>query len=130
MNGNDHDNDFFFCRSYYSSWLAPCLQRDVILCEVCKEGIKAPTIRHFKVIAHDATDGLTSLLYTLDISFNHFFYPTQFTASKWKVLEWKILWNFFLVLSIKFFDLCSENFTSKRPFFFVPRIFPIIFLRK
>jgi len=30
--------------------------------EVCKEGIKAPTIRHFKVIAHDATDVLTSFL--------------------------------------------------------------------
>lgn len=30
------------------------------VCELCKEGIKAPAIRHFKVIAHDATDGLTS----------------------------------------------------------------------
>lgn len=109
---------------------SPCLQRDVILCEVCKEGIKAPTIRHFKVIAHDATDGLTSLLYTLDISFNHSFYPT-FTASKWTVLEWKKSWIFFLVFSIKFFNLCSENFTSKRHIFFVlvlnvPRSFPII----
>lgn len=48
------------------------------MCEVCKEGIKAPTIRHFKVIAHDATDGLTSTGY---FSFFCYFFPSSSTNS-------------------------------------------------
>lgn len=48
------------------------------VCEVCKEGIKAPTIRHFKVIAHDATDGLTSTDY---FSLFYYFLPSFCTNS-------------------------------------------------
>lgn len=71
MNGNDHDNDSAVCvisSFFFSFHISSSAFVDLrLLCEVCKEGIKAPTIRHFKVIAHDATDGLTSLFYTHQI---------------------------------------------------------------
>lgn len=94
------------------------------MCEVCKEGIKAPTIRHFKVIAHDATDGLTSFVHSFIWLNLHLFLSSIY----WIEIIFEVF-EFFRIFSQPRNEV-SINFVQVNIIFFLQSEVPRIFFNK
>lgn len=128
---------FWLCILEYKDRVVSGLSASVFVCEVCKEGIKAPTIRHFKVIAHDATDVFRSLVHQVTffpkfllIQFVQFclvliiFWKSYFPVAKYlnkKSVQFCGIVESWFIINFRINTFRPEKFTKSVNFIFVIR---------